>query len=167
MLAAVQAGHKTETRRRFPLGSPLREQPGRYHYKGLWEVGAVFEDVETRSLLEPVPCPFGQPGSILQVKEEPALRLQIRSIRAERVQALTDADALDEGIRAREQQGQMYWGGVEPSPLVAGKFRWYGSPTAAFQGLLDSIYPAAWARNEWVWVVTFNPLPAEPPQKKV
>ncbi|MFC4791772.1 hypothetical protein ACFPAF_06720 [Hymenobacter endophyticus] len=159
MLAAVQAGRKTVTRRRLAGNIPLQQQPGRYRYRELSEAGAMFEDVATRALLDPVPCPFGQPGDLLQVKETPALHLQIVSIRAERVQALTDADALAEGIECRKQQGLTHWGGVEPSPTVAGGFRWYNSPRAAFRGLLAGIYPTAWARNEWVWVVSFSPQP--------
>ncbi|MET4104736.1 hypothetical protein [Hymenobacter sp. UYP22] len=159
MLAAVQAGRKTVTRRRLAGNILLQQQPGRYRYRGLSESGAVFEDVATQVPLAPVPCPFGQPGDLLQVKENPALHLQIVSIRAERVQALTEADAVAEGIECREQQGQVYWGGVEPSPPVAGEFRWYNSPRAAFRGLLAGIYSTAWARNEWVWVVSFRPQP--------
>ncbi|MBD2717289.1 hypothetical protein KBK19_19775 [Microvirga sp. STR05] len=156
MLAAVHAGRKTVTRRRLWPELPPQQDPGRYRYHGLAEAGAVFEDLLTSTMLAPVPCPFGQPGDVLQVQEDPTLQLRIASIRAEQVRSLSEADALAEGVNSAEHEGSMRWGGVEPDPDAAGSFRWYSSPVAAFQGLLTSIYPAAWDRNEWMWVVAFN-----------
>lgn len=153
MLTAVQAGRKTVTRRRLPLNLPIQQDPGRYQYQGMVGEGALFEDAETQTMLPPVLCPFGQPGEVLQVQEEPALYLQVVNIRAEQVRCLTETDTVAEGIRSLEQDRQLRWGGVELDAV--GRFRWYSSPIAAFQGLLDSIYPTAWARNEWVWVVEF------------
>lgn len=154
MLAAVRAGRKTVTRRRLSL-ELLQQEPGRYQYHGLKEAGGLFEDLYTATMLPPVLCPFGQPADLLQVQEESTLVLQVVSIRAEQVRSLIYADVLAEGIDSIEREGQLYWGGVEPAPGAAGGFHWYESPTAAFRGLLDSIYPAAWERNEWVWVVEF------------
>lgn len=159
MLAAVRAGRKTVTRRRLPPDLSVQQQPGRYCYRGLTEVGAMFEQVDAPGLPAPVPCPFGPPGTVLAVLEDPALRLQVVSIRAEQVRCLTEADAVAEGIYSLERPGQVVWGGVEPDPAAPGAFRWYTSPRAAFQGLLNSIYPTAWARNEWVWVIAFRCLP--------
>lgn len=162
MLAAVRAGHKTVTRRRLPLTLPVQQEPGRYWYRELAVAGAIFEDLRhNRALLPPVSCPFGQPGDLLRVQEDPTTILIIKSIRAERVRCLTDAEALAEGIRPREKAGRGQWGGVEPDPDSPDGFCWYNSPTAAFQALLASIYPSAWARNEWVWVLEFERVPAE------
>lgn len=155
MVTAVWAGRKTVTRRRFPSDLPFQQQPGRYRYHGLTAAGALFEDLYQAVLLPPVPCPFGQPGDVLQVQEAPALLLQVESIRAEQVRDVTAADARAEGIFSREQQGSVYWGGVEPAAETAGDFLWYNNATAAFRGLFESIYPTTWARNEWVWVVAF------------
>lgn len=157
MLAAVLAGHKTVTRRRLTLDM-FRQEPSRYRFLGMEETGAVFEDIHTATKLLPVPCPFSQPGDMLQVQEDPTLLLQVASIRAEQVRSLRDGDALAEGIDSIEKEGRVFWGGVEPDPGTAGGFRWYDTPTAAFRGLLDSIYPTAWARNEWVWVVEFRQI---------
>lgn len=157
MMAAVQAGRKTVTRRRFSPDLPLQQQPERYRYARLEREGAVFDDLRTDAMsgLPPIPCPFGQPGERLQVLEDPALILEIRSIWAEQVQCMTEADALAEGVRRAEIEGHMQWGGVEPDAESPSQFKWYSNPLTAFQALLDSIYPTAWARNEWVWVVTF------------
>ncbi|WP_139921900.1 hypothetical protein [Hymenobacter sp. DG01] len=155
MLAAVQAGRKTVTRRRLPLGLPIQQEPSRYQYCGMVKEGALFEDPQAQ-MIPPVPCPFGQPGDILQVQEDPALRLQVVSLRAEQVRCLTEADALAEGIRSLEQGGQIQWGGVETDAV--GELQWFNTPIAAFQNLLESIYPTAWSRNEWMWVVEFSRL---------
>lgn len=159
MLAAVQAGRKSVTRRRL-AADWLLQQPGHYRYCGLEEAGGVFEDQRTGTRLPPVPCPFGQPGNVVQVQEDSALRLRVVRIRAEQVRCLTDADALAEGIRTRQKAGHPQWGGVVPDPNDASGFRWSASPGEAFQCLLNSIYPTAWARNEWVWVLEFDLLAA-------
>ena len=161
MLAAVQAGRKTVTRRRLPAGLPQQQEPGRYRFVGLAAQGAVFADGHARPpvLLPALPLPFGPAGTRLCVQEAPEICLEITAVRAEQVRRLTVADARAEGI-AHRPAAELPWGGVEPDPDRPGEFRWYASPREAFQGLLDSIYPTAWARNEWVWVIEFRLLPA-------
>lgn len=157
MLAAVQAGRKTVTRRRLPPTCAPQLAPDQYRLVRLTAQGAVFADrrILPAAPLPPVPLPFGAAGELLRVQEAPALVLQIVRVRAEQVCCLTAADALAEGIQARPEPGPPQWGGVEPHATQPGTFHWYGSPIAAFRGLLDSIYPTAWARNEWVWVIEF------------
>lgn len=156
MLAAVRAGRKTVTRRRISTGLPIQEDPGRYRYQRLEKEGALFEDLNSASapwLL--VPCPFGQPDELLRVAEDPSLTLKISSVSAEQVRCITVAGTLAEGLSQREKGGHKQWGGVEPDLVLPRCFCWYNSPIAAFHALLNSIYPGAWDRNEWVWVVKF------------
>ncbi|MCI1189043.1 hypothetical protein MON38_16590 [Hymenobacter sp. DH14] len=162
MLAAVRAGRKTVTRRRLPTSLPMQQEPARYRFISLSDRGALFEDYHAQppALLPLVPLPFGPVGTHLIVAEDPGLVLKIVGLRAEQVRDLTEEDAAAEGIYARPEPGPPYWGGVESDAAHPGAFHWYGSPIAAFQGLLDSIYPTAWARNEWVWVIEFAKLPA-------
>lgn len=161
MLQAVLSGVKTVTRRRLLPELPMQQEPGRYQCLSVTAQGAIFEDLHTTPPLPLValPCPLGKAGDVLSVQENPALRLQLVSVRAERVQQLTEADAVVEGIGRREVEGMWQWGGVEPNLVELGHFCWYSTPIEAFQGLLNSIYPTAWARNEWVWVVEFVLLP--------
>ena len=161
MLAAVRAGRKTITRRRLALDCALQQEPDRYRFVGLSAQGALFEDCHAypAAMLPPMMLPFGPAGNLLHVQEDQSLVLQIVGVRAEQVRSLTGADALAEGIRARPEPGPPQWGGVEPHATQPNMFCWYASPVAAFQGLLDSIYPRAWARNEWVWVIEFKLLP--------
>ena len=160
MLAAVRAGRKTVTRRRVPIDSLLQREPDRYRFVGLSAQGALFEDIHSQPpvLLPALPLPFGPAGHQLCVAEDSHLQLQVRRVRAEQVRCLTNTDALAEGIRQRTSAGRLQWGGVEPAHRP-GHYRWYRSPTEAFRGLLDTIYPTAWARNEWVWVIEFAKLP--------
>ena len=159
MLAAVRAGRKTVTRRRLSSGLPMQQEPDRYRFIGVSAQGVLFEDRYTQppSLLPLVPLPFGPADTYLSVAEDPLLVLKIVAVRAEQVRDLTEADALAEGIMAGPQPSPTQWGGVEPDAAHAGAFHWYDNPVAAFRGLLDSIYPTAWARNEWVWVNEFAP----------
>lgn len=160
MLTALLGGRKTQTRRRLPLDLPMQQEPSRYRYLGLIEEGALFEDVQTRTILPPVPCPFGKAGQVLRVQEDVAFHLVVLSIRAEQVRCVTEADVLAEGLKSVVVHGgPVTWGGVEPTGDEAGSFHWYNSPVEAFRRLLDSIYPTAWARNEWVWVVAFKLKP--------
>lgn len=162
MLAAVRAGRKTVTRRRLPTSLPMQQAPDRYRFIGLSGRGALFEDCypQPPALVPLVPLPFGPVGTCLSVAEDPALVLKIVHVRAEQVRELTEAAAEAEGVYARPGPGPPQWGGVEPDAAHPGAFHWYDSRVAAFRGLLDSIYPTAWARNEWVWVIEFEQLPA-------
>jgi hypothetical protein len=168
MLAAVRAGTKTVTRRRLPAVHVVQQEPERYRVLHYGPLGVVFADV---SIVPPAPlppllCPFGTVGTVLQVLEDPALRLRVTRLRVEPVRCLTPADAQAEGVQERVVRGLSSWGGVEPDLAQPGAFRWYPTPVAAFRALLASIYPTAWARNEWVWVVEFQLWPAEATEKQ-
>lgn len=159
MLAAVLAGRKSVTRRRLAPDLAVQQQPARFRVGSMPPTGVVFEDLHATSptWLPLIPCPFGIVGELLRLQEVPTCLLRITGVRVEQVQSLRPADALAEGIRQGiGSAGQAVWGGVEPQPDLPGTYRWYNSPVAAFQGLLDSIYPTAWARNEWVWVLEFR-----------
>ena len=160
MLVAVRAGRKTVTRRRISIDSLLQREPDQYRFVGLSAQGALFENIYSQPpvLLPALPLPFGPAGHLLRVAEDPHLQLQVRRVWAEQVRCLTAADALAEGIYQRISANQLQWGGVEPA-LEPGAYRWCRSPIEAFWGLLDTIYPTAWARNEWVWVIEFARLP--------
>ena len=66
--------------------------------------------------------------------------LSVRSIRLERLQSISEADARAEG--------------VQPLQMDAGSYR------PRFEGLWDTINGkrASWASNPWVWAITFGKL---------
>ncbi|MBT9394150.1 hypothetical protein KLP40_13335 [Hymenobacter sp. NST-14] len=160
LVAAVRAGRKTVTRRRFPGLPGLLEAPDRYRLLELDAAGAHFEDVATGCRLPGQACPLGPPGQRLHLSQAPELELVVTAVGVERVRAITAAGARAEGIRerppARHEPGGARWGGVAPDP--AGGFHWHPDPVTAFAHLLGGFYPGAWERNAWVWVVGFRVL---------
>lgn len=68
------------------------------------------------------------------------ISLEITDVRVQRVQEISDEDAIAEGYGAAFGPGFRY---------------------RAFDSLWDSIHGSgAWERNEWVWAVTFKPIDA-------
>ncbi|MCB2410001.1 hypothetical protein [Hymenobacter lucidus] len=155
MLDALRAGRKTVTRRRFAPTLLLNEAPDHYQFQGMSAGSALFTNRQWPAVLvEPIASPFGQPGEVLRVQEAPSVRLEITAVWAEQVQAITEAQALAEGIvllPAALGSGPGYSADSE-----AGRRCPQASAVDAFRTLIESIYPTAWSRNEWVWVVEFR-----------
>jgi hypothetical protein len=162
MQAALRSNSKTVTRRRFARNLAINEEPNSYLFLGMEAGCALFKKraVEPASYTECVSCPFGLPGTQLRVTEVPDILLEIVGVRAEQIQMITEADALAEGLvpgwlpsadGLSTQQGYS-----ADSSEANGVLQ--GSAVGAFRCLIDSIYPTAWERNEWVWVVEFKRL---------
>lgn len=84
--------------------------------------------------------------------------LELTAVRPERVQSISDADAIAEGVRELPlQEGQPgAWWTLDRSagPPLHGR-----SPAAAYAKAWDAIHgPGAWAKDEWVWVLGFKLL---------
>lgn len=76
------------------------------------------------------------------------LVLEITEVRVERLQAISQADAIAEGLTQADS------GSWLPGP--------YDYPEWAFHQLWDQVYgESAWDSNPWVWVVGFRPLEAD------
>lgn len=76
-------------------------------------------------------------------KEARRILLEIISIRVERVQDISEADALAEGAKLNH-----YYKGSEREPVTYRQ---------AYEDWFNSIYGAdAWKRNPWVWVIEFK-----------
>lgn len=138
MLAAVQAYRKTVTRRRAVTTLEMQDKPDAYRFCGLEQDVAVLEKMlpaSPRQVLR-ITCPFGQPGDQLRVLEAPSILLEVLAVRLEQLRSITEAEALAEGVI------------VTPG----------SSAVMAFRALIDAIYPTAWTRNEWVWVIEFRRL---------
>jgi len=75
--------------------------------------------------------------SIFMPRYASRITLEVINIRVERVQEITEEDALKEGI----------------VPLQMDQ----GDPRPRFEGLWDSIYGiGAWERNDWIWAIEFK-----------
>jgi hypothetical protein len=79
------------------------------------------------------------------------ISLAIASVRLERLQDITEADAIAEGIGF---DGTYYLGATHP---VKGTSKVFPTAVQAFESLWDSINAerAPWASNPWLWVITF------------
>jgi len=86
--------------------------------------------------------------SIHMPREAARLFLLVKNVWVERLQEITEEDAICEGLRV----------GIGGLP--------YFSCKDAFMGLWDGIYAkrgCGWETNSWVWVVEFEKLASPPP----
>ena len=105
--------------------------------------------------------------SIFMRRADSRITLRVTSVRVERVQDISEEDALAEGIKpwGPAQRG-VYgmtlenFGPVYPSPaadIIAGGESWTTSAARSFRGLWVSINGAeSWESNPWVWCVGFE-----------
>ncbi len=90
--------------------------------------------------------------SIFMAKRFSRITLEITNIRVERVQEITEEDAIKEGIIKKEGYGD--------AGLLTGYFPGNCEEARiAFGVLWDSIYgKEIWERNDWVWAIEFKSI---------
>lgn len=192
MIQALMAGTKTQTRRIVKL------KPGQQVDERDDGSSWPWTDYDGADMWHWLPCPYGQPGDRLWVREafagsiayerhgyplkewgnklwyladgEPRsgqwtrprpsihmprclsrITLEITEVRVERLQDISEADALAEGCVARPAP--------EPYRDACGELVVPHDPTAkeAFRALWESLHgPDSWTANPWVWVVGFR-----------
>jgi hypothetical protein len=177
MVRAILEGRKTQTRRLVKLHEPYVTMSER-------DDGApwpYYEDPNTMNGYEPLPCPYGEPGHRLWVREttyrnggyvatdppphasagkvpsifmrrhDSRITLAITGVRAQRLGDISEDDARAEGVTFKLQEELGNPGGLG----------WWGSLRQGFAALWDSINGdrAPWKSNPWVWVVSFAPAP--------
>lgn len=151
MVRAYQDGRKTMTRRLVKPQPEYDIQLCPWSGTG-WALGMKGGGCSC----VPVKCPCGPPGDRLGIIQDSRLVrflrcipwlwsivwhwfviawTEITEIRVERLQDITEEDAIREGI---------------PSGANA------IFPRLSFARLIDTIYPGSWERNEWVWVIGFR-----------
>lgn len=195
MVRALLDGSKTQTRR------VVKPQPDTAHDgEPYWFIGGYrvwgyrpAPAVPLRAGGNPLPCPYGQRGDRLWVRESFAhmyrdnaqpekrapedvaymadnltpdpyvygswkpsihmprwasrITLEVTNVRVERLQDISEADALAEGVKVHPDHH-----GKPPSSIY--------SPVQAYRDLWESIHdPDSWDANPWVWAVTFRRLP--------
>lgn len=92
--------------------------------------------------------------SIHMPKEASRIWLRVKDVRAERVQDISEQDAIAEGINGSKLHEIVYG----PNLAI------YGGPVIGFQKLWNSINAKrengqyAWDSNPWVWVIDFDVL---------
>lgn len=84
------------------------------------------------------------------------LTLIVESVKVERLQDISRADAIAEGLSLVSAIIEEFW--RWPAPFDAGTWL---SPVAAYQWLWGQLHgPAAWAENPFVVAITFRPIRA-------
>lgn len=206
MVRAILNGTKTQTRRvvkpqpkkgwdfecppvfgRITSSHPKNGRFGAFIRRG---IGTDFPEIDL------IPCPYGQPGDRLWVRETWAyhvnaigsvtdedgpwvyaadggfalqyrlcdrwrpsihmprvasrITLEVTGVRVERLQDISRADALAEGIVIQPDGGFGLWDGEHYH---------YTDPRESYWSLWESINgPDSWDANPWVWVVEFKHL---------
>lgn len=84
------------------------------------------------------------------------IMLEIVGVRVERLQDISEEDAISEDI----QPSETTHGGVRLWRDYSGPDRVFGTnPIESYQTLWETINgPGSWSKNPWVWVVTFKKL---------
>lgn len=83
------------------------------------------------------------------------ISLEIISVRVERLQDISEADAIAEGVAALHGGNMWTAGGMHDGPLHAAK------PCGAYRRLWESINgPDSWGANPLVWVIDFGRVSA-------
>jgi hypothetical protein len=91
--------------------------------------------------------------SIFMPRKLSRITLEITAVRVERLQEITEEDAVAEGIHAFNAAQITYY---HYSPTAA-REEHFRTAVDAYRALWDSINgPESWAQNPWVWVLTFK-----------
>lgn len=89
--------------------------------------------------------------SIFMPREASRLTLRVMEVRVERLQGISEADAVAEGVEPVDGGWRVY--DEESPPWLA------ADPRFSYRSLWESINgPGSWAANPWVWVVLFEVL---------
>jgi len=153
MVKAILEGRKTQTRR------VIKPQFGKTWGQGVrhgdLDYSVHVDIMEADRSWKWIRCPYGKSGTRLWVRET-RITLEITGVRVERVQDISEEDAIAEGVNGgcttcgRDAPYQCY----DPIPDHRDAFIW----------LWDSINGKkpgfAWKDNPWVWALTFKRLEA-------
>jgi hypothetical protein len=140
-----------------PYGKPgdrlwVRETWGKVHYEGVDESPTIFYRADERDQ-ERDELTRWRP-SIHMPRWASRINLEVVSVRVERLQDISEEDAMSEGIESWEERGvddaQDYY-----RDYVTGGHVYNAKDS--FRSLWQSINgPGSWEANPWVWVVEFK-----------
>jgi hypothetical protein len=89
--------------------------------------------------------------SIFMPKEACRLFLEVTDIRVERLQNISERDAISEGIEVTGKNEYRYYNNKRPDQLSINK------PIESYRSLWELINgPGSWDLNPWVWVISFK-----------
>jgi hypothetical protein len=107
--------------------------------------------------------------SIHMPRDLSRITLEITGVRVERLQNISEADALAEGIVSRRiGTGDARTGCRDAFGLACDDHAWASSAVHAYQALWEQINGAgSWDANPWVWVVEFKRCPNLQPNARL
>jgi hypothetical protein len=94
--------------------------------------------------------------------------IEVTSVRAERLQAISDEDCRKEGIMESDRKGVFLSTAVQHTTGVhAGICKAFDTPQAAYAALIDKINgKGTWSSNPYVWVYEYTPINHENAEKQ-
>jgi hypothetical protein len=88
--------------------------------------------------------------SLFLPKRFARITLEITGVRVERLQEISEADSIFEGIKRKEMHDGR-------TVFSAGEGNWSMSPRDSYRAVWESINgPGSWDANPWVWAVEFK-----------
>lgn len=96
------------------------------------------------------------------------LTLVVTDVRVQRVQDISEADAIEEGLASLSKDGKLWKHGIPDADGLPGTddhgwpwTEWQRDPVLAFSRIWDAIHgPGAWDENPWVAAITFETVRA-------
>jgi hypothetical protein len=144
-----------------PLDITWRKPSDRLWVRETW---TTYERLSTQEYSYLYKADFNHPTedkwkpSIHMPRKACRILLEITDIRIERLQDISEEDAIAEGVESRIGFAQMTWYKDYLTKVLNGDFLGFDSAIKSFQSLWDSIngktYP--WESNPWVWVIEFK-----------
>lgn len=151
---AVNGQHRGESLGHCPYGAP----GDRLWVREAWHTHAFLDavpprDITTRSIHYaadgPIKTGKRRPGMFMP-RWASRITLEIVSVRVERLQDISEADARAEGIH--KPVGSQFWHADPHGSSLPGE-----TPQWAYRNLWEKLNgPGSWAANPWVWVVEFR-----------
>jgi hypothetical protein len=172
--SGLEDGHGREIKVPYQPGDTLYVRETWYYEYHMYdenEGDALYRYVYKASSPDyPVDVGVGKQGwrpSIHMPKEAARIFLKVKDARAERLQEISEEDAIAEGLACLTKDGGItYKYGIPDSDGLPGNddtgwhwHEWNTDPRKAFQALWNKIYEErgyGWDMNPWVWVISFE-----------
>jgi hypothetical protein len=94
---------------------------------------------------------------IYMARKQSRISLEILSVTVERLQEISEVDAIAEGIEPYPFEGEMFWHNYVYLDRSEESYRAFRDPRDSYRSLWEKINgPGSWALNPWVWVLEFK-----------
>lgn len=98
---------------------------------------------------------------IVMPRSASRILLEVTDVRVERVQDISEADAIAGGLEAIAKEGSLIKYGIPGTDDFGWRSDWSVASRVAYRRLWESIHAVgSWDDNPWVWVVEFRRIEA-------